>query len=80
MGLFSGGATEEGEEISGSIHETCLVVARPPGREPVCLLRQRGLPGSASADVQALRRLRSMTAYRDLTQMVKERGPQHRTV
>jgi hypothetical protein len=35
---------EEGEETSGSENETRLVAARPPGRKPCGLARQRGLP------------------------------------
>ncbi len=47
--------------------------------EPGSLPRRRRLPGSASSAVQALRRLTVMTSSRDLTRMVKERGPQRRT-
>jgi hypothetical protein len=49
-------------------------VARLPGREPGGLPRRRGLPGVASAAVQALRRLTATTSSRDPTLMVKERG------
>ncbi len=67
-GLSHGGAREEeGEETSGSENETRLVAARLPGREPGSLPRRRGLPGVASAAVQALRRLTASTWSRDLT-------------
>ncbi len=56
-----------------------MVAARPPGREPNGLPRGRGLPGVASAAVQALRRLTATTSSRDPTLMVKERGPRRRT-
>jgi hypothetical protein len=49
------------KKTSGSKNETCLMEAGPPG----CLLGGRpwrpGLPGMASASVQALRRLMEMT-------------------
>jgi hypothetical protein len=77
---FCGGAREEeGEETSGSENETRLVVAGPPGREPGGLPRQCGLSGMAFAAMQALRWLSATTLSRDLTQMVKERGPRRRT-
>ncbi len=38
------------------------------------LLQRRGLPGVASAAVQALRRLTAMTSSWDPTRTVKERG------
>jgi hypothetical protein len=79
LGPFWVGAEEEGKETSGSENETRSVAAGPPGREPGGLPRWRGLPGWASAAVQALRRLTAMTSSRDMTGMVKERGPQHRT-
>jgi hypothetical protein len=63
---------ERKEETSGSENETRLVAARPPGPEP------GSLPGSASAAVQALRRLTTMTSSRDPTRMVMERGPWRR--
>ncbi len=44
-GPSRGGAKEwEGQETSGSENETCLVAARPPGREPCGLPWRRGLP------------------------------------
>jgi hypothetical protein len=77
---FCGGAgKEEGEEISGSENETCLVAVGPPRHEPGSLPRRRGLPGMVSTAMQALRQLVVTTLSRDTTQMVKERGPQHRT-
>ncbi len=79
-GPSRGGAREEeGEETSGSENETRLVAARLPGREPGGLPRQRGLPGVASAAVQALRRLTATTSSRDPTLMVKEGGLRRRT-
>jgi hypothetical protein len=66
---------EEGEETRGSENETRLVAARPPGHEPGGLQWRRGLPGVASAAVQALRRLTATTSSRDPTLMVKEQGP-----
>jgi hypothetical protein len=57
-GPFCGGTREkDGEETSGSENETCLVAAGPPGPEPGSLPRCDGLPGVASAAVQALKRL-----------------------
>jgi hypothetical protein len=58
-GPSHGGAIEgEGEETSGSYNEIRLVEAR---------LRRHGLPGVASAAVQALRRLTATTSSRDPT-------------
>jgi hypothetical protein len=75
MGLYCGGAgEEEGEETSGSENETCLVAAGPPGREPNGLPQRDGLPGMASAVVQALRRLMATTSSHDPTRMVEERA------
>jgi hypothetical protein len=78
--LFYGSArVEESEETNESENETRLVEAGPPGREPGGLPQPRGLPGVASAAVQALRWLTATTSFRDPTRMVKERGPQCRT-
>ncbi len=75
-----GGAREgEGEETSRSENKTRLVAARPPGHEPGGLPRRHGLPGVASAAVQALRWLMATTSSRDPTMMVKEREPWRRT-
>jgi hypothetical protein len=49
----------EGEETSGSKNETRLAAARPPGLKPGCLPWRRGLPGVASAAVQALTLIRA---------------------
>jgi hypothetical protein len=46
---------------------------------PGGLSRHRGLPGEASASVQAYRQLTETTSSLDLTRMVKERGPRRRT-
>jgi hypothetical protein len=55
-------------------------VKRPAGlRTRPTWLRQRGLPGVASAAMQALRRLTATTLSRDPTLMVKKRGPRRRT-
>jgi hypothetical protein len=70
---------EEGEETSGSENETHLDVARPPGRESGTLPMRLGLPGVASAAMQALRRLTATTSSHNPTVMVKERGPRRRT-
>jgi hypothetical protein len=72
----SHGGTDEGEgkATSGSENETCLVAARPSGREPGGLLHRRRLPGVVSAAVQALRRLTATTLSRNLSLMVKEWG------
>jgi hypothetical protein len=56
-GPSRGGAGGEGEETGGSVNETHLVAAGPPGCEPGGLPWRCGLPGVASAAVQALRRL-----------------------
>jgi hypothetical protein len=74
-GLSRGGVDEgESEETSRSENKTRLVVARPPGREPGSLLQQRGLPGVASAAVQALRQLTATISSFDPTLMVKSGG------
>jgi hypothetical protein len=52
---------------------------RPPGREPAGLPRRLGLPGVASAAMQALRWLMAITSSRDPTLIVKEQGPWRRT-
>jgi hypothetical protein len=80
-GLLLGGAREEeGEETSGSENKTCWVAAGPPGRLPGGRPRRHGLPGVASASLQALRRLMETISCRDLTLMVKEWGPCCKTV
>ncbi len=66
-------ASERKVETSGSENDTRLV-AELSGQP-----RLRGLPGLASDAVKALRQLTVMTSSRDLTPMVKERGPQRRT-
>jgi hypothetical protein len=79
-GLSRGGINEgEGKETSRSENETHLVAARLPGREPGSLPQQCGLPGMASAAMQALRQLTVTTSSCDPTLMVKEQGPRHRT-
>jgi hypothetical protein len=78
-GLSRGGTRREGEETSRSENETRLVAAGLPGYEPGGLQRRRGLPGVASAAVQALRRLTATTSSRDSTLIVKELGPWRRT-
>ncbi len=74
-GQSRGGAGEEGGETSGSANETRLAAAGPPGHLPSSRLRCRGLPGVASASVQALKRLTETISTHDPTMMVKERGP-----
>jgi hypothetical protein len=69
----------EGEETSRSENDTCLVVARTPGREPSGMPQRHWLPGVGSSAVQALRRLTVTTLSRDPTLMVKEQGPRCRT-
>jgi hypothetical protein len=80
-GTESRGSTVEGEgeETSGSENETRLVAARPLGHKPEGLPGRCGLPGMASAAVQAFRWLTVTTLSRKPTLMVKERGPWHRT-
>jgi hypothetical protein len=79
LGPSCGGPGKEGEETSGSEKKTRLVAAGLPGCEPSGLPRRHGLPGVASAAVQALRCLPATTSSCDPTLMVKERGLQHRT-
>jgi hypothetical protein len=73
----SSGSADEGEEeeTSRSENKTRLTAWREPGS----LLRQRGLSGVVSTAMQALRRLTVTTSSRNLTLMVKERGPRRRT-
>jgi hypothetical protein len=73
LGLSHCGFGKEGVETSGSKSDTRLVAEL--GGQP----RLRGLSGSASDAVKALRQLTAMTSSHDPTPMVKELGPQRRT-
>jgi hypothetical protein len=55
-GPFRGGAIK-GIEAKGYANDTRLAAAEPPGRLPRGQPQRRGLPGAASAAVQAFRRL-----------------------
>jgi hypothetical protein len=88
QGLFRGGGAIEGVEAKGSANDTRLAAAEPPehsaaaeppGRLPGGQPRRLGLPGVASAVVQAFRRLTATTSSLDPC-CVKERPPQRMTV
>jgi hypothetical protein len=61
--------------LGGAVDGTSTAsVEASPGHEPGSLPWRGGLPGMASAAVQALRQLTATTSSRDPTRMVKEQG------
>jgi hypothetical protein len=64
---FGGDAAIEGVEAKGGANDIRLAVVEPPGRLPGGQPRRHGLPGAASAAVQAFRRLTATISSRSPT-------------